>query len=93
MKYRNTILSLKSASRLVPGIGMRGGPGGRYSQVAMVSLVQKLSFETLFFKLLEFCLSGRISEHAGSKGQKCFTSGKRDQNILSVILKGKMKTK
>ena len=72
---------------------MRGGPGGRYSQVAMVSLVQKLSFETLFFKLLEFCLAGRISEHAGSKGQKCFTSGKRDQNILSVILKGKMKTK
>jgi len=25
----------KSASRLVPGIGIRGGPGGRYSQVAM----------------------------------------------------------
>ena len=92
MKYRNTILSLKSASRLVPGIGMRGGPGGRYSQVAMVSLVQKL-FGTWFDQCLEFCLAGRISEHAGSKGQKCFTSGKRDQNILSVILKGKMKTK
>ena len=87
MKYRNTILSLKSASRLVPGIGMRGGPGGRYSQVAMVSLVQKLSFETLFFQYLEFCLAGRISEHAGSKGQKRFTSGKTDGNNLLVILK------
>ena len=64
---------------------MRGGPGGRYSQVAMVSLVQKLSFETLSDQYLEFCLSGRISEHAGSKGQKCFTSGKGDTNILSVV--------
>ena len=45
-KYK--MLSLKSASRLVPGIGIRGGPGGRYSQVAMVSLLKFICSESFF---------------------------------------------
>ena len=71
-QWKDKTLSLKSASRLVPGIGIRGGPGGRYSQVAMVSL-PKFIFRRSLLKhgpilYKEFCLSGWISEHAGPKG-------------------------
>ena len=54
---------------------MRGGPGGRYSQVAMVS---SLKLENSSINILNFVFfAGRISQHAGSKGQKRFTSGER----------------
>ena len=49
LRKGNKILFFKSASRLVPGIGLRGGPGGRYSQVAMVSSLE--FFEKLVLKL------------------------------------------